>query len=116
VEHLTYEIYAFVQRGLFERHKIIFALMLALSVLESAGKVRRSSETLYYHDCYTLFQAKIFRGSGALLQHLISGSLKYDVIVARQSWRYRVDVSCIRVASFIEHMCTRDDHAESNSG
>ena len=31
VEHLTWEAYLYVQRGLFERHKIIFALiMLAL--------------------------------------------------------------------------------------
>lgn len=39
IEHLTYEIYVYIQRGLFERHKIIFALMLAMAVLTSAGKV-----------------------------------------------------------------------------
>ena len=38
-EHLTYEIFLYFQRGLFERHKIVFALMLALAVLTSSGKV-----------------------------------------------------------------------------
>eukprot|EP00798_Chlamydomonas_sp_ICE-L_P031303 gene31303-6451_t len=40
IEHLTYEIYLYVQRGLFERHKIIFALMLTNKILLSAGKIR----------------------------------------------------------------------------
>jgi hypothetical protein len=39
-EHLTYSIYAHIQRGLFERHKLIFAWMLAVAVLTSAGKAR----------------------------------------------------------------------------
>lgn len=43
IEHMTYEIYLYVQRGLFERHKLIFALMLANKVLCSAGQVRVSS-------------------------------------------------------------------------
>ncbi len=43
IEHMTYEIYLYIQRGLFERHKIIFALLLALSVLTSAGKVSQSA-------------------------------------------------------------------------
>lgn len=48
IEHMTYEIYLYIQRGLFERHKIIFALLLALSVLTSAGKVGRNcSHGLY---------------------------------------------------------------------
>ena len=38
-EHLTYEIFLNFQRGLFERHKIVFALMLAFAVLTSSGKV-----------------------------------------------------------------------------
>ena len=38
-EHLTYEIFLYFQRGLFERHKIVFALMLAFAVLTSSGKV-----------------------------------------------------------------------------
>lgn len=32
IEYMTYEIYLYVQRGLFERHKIIFALMLTNKV------------------------------------------------------------------------------------
>lgn len=40
IEFLTYEIYLYIQRGLFERHKIIFALMLTNKILLSAGKVR----------------------------------------------------------------------------
>ncbi len=34
------QIYLYIQRGLFERHKLLFALMLANKVLLSAGKVR----------------------------------------------------------------------------
>ncbi|PSC73956.1 flagellar outer dynein arm heavy chain gamma [Micractinium conductrix] len=40
LEHMTYEIYLYVQRGLFERHKLIFALMLAFKVQVAAGAVR----------------------------------------------------------------------------
>ena len=40
IEYLTYEIYLYIQRGLFERHKIIFALMLTNKILLSAGKIR----------------------------------------------------------------------------
>ena len=37
IEYLTYSVYLYVQRGLFERHKLIFALMLANKVGISAG-------------------------------------------------------------------------------
>jgi hypothetical protein len=37
---MTYEIYLYIQRGLFERHKLLFALMLANKVLQSAGSVK----------------------------------------------------------------------------
>mmetsp|Transcript_5388 Transcript_5388/g.12712 ORF Transcript_5388/g.12712 Transcript_5388/m.12712 type:complete len:4322 (-) Transcript_5388:507-13472(-) len=40
IEYMTYEIYLYIQRGLFERHKIIFALMLTNKVLCSAGKIK----------------------------------------------------------------------------
>lgn len=40
IEYLTYEIYLYIQRGLFERHKLIFALMLTNKILCSAGKVK----------------------------------------------------------------------------
>ena len=39
IDYLTYEIYLYIQRGLFERHKLIFALMLTNKILSSAGKV-----------------------------------------------------------------------------
>lgn len=40
IEFMTYEIYLYIQRGLFERHKIIFALMLTNKILTSAGKIK----------------------------------------------------------------------------
>ena len=40
IDHMTFEIYKYIQRGLFERHKLIFAWMLTASILVSAGKVR----------------------------------------------------------------------------
>ncbi|KAI3432720.1 hypothetical protein D9Q98_004263 [Chlorella vulgaris] len=39
-DHLTHSIYLYVQRGLFERHKLIFALMLTTKILVSSGSVR----------------------------------------------------------------------------
>lgn len=39
IELMTYEIYVYIQRGLFERHKIVFALMLATKILASVGMV-----------------------------------------------------------------------------
>lgn len=47
IEYMTYEIYLYVQRGLFERHKIIFALMLANKVLVSAGKVKSADLDIF---------------------------------------------------------------------
>ncbi len=38
-ERLTYDIYLYFQRGLFEGHKMVFGLMLAFAVLVAAGKV-----------------------------------------------------------------------------
>lgn len=39
IDFMTYEIYLYIQRGLFERHKVIFALMLTNKLLVAAGKV-----------------------------------------------------------------------------
>ena len=42
LEHMTYEIYLYIQRGLFERHKLVFALMLANKILVCArGRMRQ---------------------------------------------------------------------------
>ena len=43
IDHMTFEIYKYIQRGLFERHKLIFAWMLTASILVSAGKARPPS-------------------------------------------------------------------------
>jgi hypothetical protein len=40
IDHLTFEIYKYIQRGLFERHKLIFAWMMTAAVLVAAGKAR----------------------------------------------------------------------------
>jgi len=39
IEHMTYSVYLYIQRGLFERHKLIFALMLTNKILISAGTI-----------------------------------------------------------------------------
>ena len=46
IDHLTWEVYLYIQRGLFERHKLPFALILATKILTSAGKVRLCSKQL----------------------------------------------------------------------
>lgn len=38
VDQLTLDAYLYFQRGLFERHKLVFALMLATRILAAAGK------------------------------------------------------------------------------
>ena len=40
IDTLTYEIYLYVTRGLYEKHKQVFALMLTNKILLAAGKVR----------------------------------------------------------------------------
>lgn len=40
IDYMTYEIYLYIQRGLFERHKITFALMLTNKIAVSAGKIK----------------------------------------------------------------------------
>lgn len=42
IDYLTYEIYLYIQRGLFERHKLLFALMLTNKVLLSSGVTKAS--------------------------------------------------------------------------
>ena len=39
IEHMTYSIYLYIQRGLFERHKLTFALMLTNKILVSAKEL-----------------------------------------------------------------------------
>ena len=46
IDHLTWEVYLYIQRGLFERHKLPFALILATKILTSAGKVGTSCSPL----------------------------------------------------------------------
>jgi dynein heavy chain, axonemal len=40
IEYMTYEIYLYIQRGLFERHKLLFALMLTNKILQSKGDIK----------------------------------------------------------------------------
>jgi len=47
IEYMTYEIYLYIQRGLFEVHKIIFALMLTNKILLSAGKIRQAELDIF---------------------------------------------------------------------
>ena len=42
IDYLTYEIYLYISRGLFERHKLLFALMLTNKILTSAKIIRAS--------------------------------------------------------------------------
>ena len=47
IEHMTYEIYLYIQRGLFERHKITFGLMLTNKILVSSGKIRAADVDIF---------------------------------------------------------------------
>jgi len=40
IEYMTFSIYLYIQRGLFERHKLVFALMLTNKILVSAKAVK----------------------------------------------------------------------------
>ena len=39
IEHMTYSVYLYIQRGLFERHKLTFALMMTNKILISAKQL-----------------------------------------------------------------------------
>ncbi|KAK9841874.1 hypothetical protein WJX81_008571 [Elliptochloris bilobata] len=54
IDHMTFEIYKYIQRGLFERHKLIFAWMLTASILVSASKIKADDVNIF------------LRGGGAL--------------------------------------------------
>ncbi len=51
ISTLTWDIYLYVTRGLYESHKLVFALMLANKVLLTAGKVREQSAITRSHPC-----------------------------------------------------------------
>ena len=51
IEHMTYVTYLYIQRGLFQRHKLVFAYMLATSILISAKKVWMSALPGSSCDC-----------------------------------------------------------------
>jgi hypothetical protein len=47
IDYLTYEIYLYIQRGLFVRHKLIFVLMMANKVLQSAGAIKAADIDIF---------------------------------------------------------------------
>jgi dynein heavy chain, axonemal len=47
IDYLTYEIYLYIQRGLFERHKLLFALMMANKILQSAGAIKAAEVDVF---------------------------------------------------------------------
>ena len=47
IEYMTYEIYLYIQRGLFERHKLLFALMLTNKISLSAGKIKATDLDIF---------------------------------------------------------------------
>lgn len=47
IDHLTYGVYLYIQRGLFERHKLIFALMLCNKILLSAGTINTAQLSVF---------------------------------------------------------------------
>jgi dynein heavy chain len=47
IEYLTYSLYKYVQRGLFERHKLTFALMLAMRILVGDRKLTENEVQIF---------------------------------------------------------------------
>ncbi|CAG9462434.1 unnamed protein product [Pedinophyceae sp. YPF-701] len=47
IDFMTYHIYIYIQRGLFERHKLTFALMLTNKILVSAGAVKHRDVDIF---------------------------------------------------------------------
>ena len=47
IDYMTYEIYLYIQRGLFERHKLLFALMMANKVMQSAGSIKAAEVDVF---------------------------------------------------------------------
>merc|ERR1719446_890187 len=42
LENITFQVFAFARRGLFDRHKLILATQLTLKVLSREGKLKQS--------------------------------------------------------------------------
>jgi len=47
IDYLTYSVFLYIQRGLFERHKMIFALMLTNKILVSAGEIKEQEVNIF---------------------------------------------------------------------
>ena len=71
IDYMTYEIYLYIQRGLFERHKIIFALMLTSKVLQSAGKVKGEEVDIFLKGGGALDINSVRKKPKVSLMHLL---------------------------------------------
>ena len=85
IDHMTFEIYKYIQRGLFERHKLIFAWMLTASILVSAGKVR-SPRARTFH-CFQILSAAIL---GALNINMSGLFLFCRILLCRNALRVMI--------------------------
>ena len=54
IEYLTYSVYLYAQRGLFERHKLIFALMLTNKVAVTAGTLSPDALSVFLRGAGSL--------------------------------------------------------------
>jgi dynein heavy chain len=54
IEYLTYSVYLYAQRGLFERHKLIFALMLTNKVALTAGTLTPDALSVFLRGAGSL--------------------------------------------------------------
>lgn len=89
IEYMTYEIYLYIQRGLFERHKIIFALMLTSKVLSSAGKVKAEEIDIFLKgggaldiDSVRKKPKVLFTGKPAACSHTSNASMAWSGLIS----------------------------------
>ncbi len=85
----------YIQRGLFERHKLIFALMLANKILVSAGKVKAADVDVF------------LRGGGAV--DMTTARQKTNAWIPKDVWRNVIALSSMDAFRDIADSVFRND-------
>ena len=103
IAHMTYAIYLYIQRGLFERHKLTFALMLTNKICVSAGTLSPELVNIFLKGGGSLdiksvkkkpkewIPDKAWLDVVALSQHPTFGDLMESMYVNEKLWRQWYD-------------------------